>query len=118
MLGSLRTAAISELTLHRNVEHSFSRESAIQFLGFIYPTDPGKFNKRGVSIRAEVMQGGKSLVTRVGTFTEIAGSDASRVSYSGEVPLDQLAPGHYELRVTITGAGDKPLVRRTYFEVR
>jgi VWFA-related protein len=118
LVGEIRDAGPDGgRSLDRNVERRFSRNALLQFLGFIYPSDPKKFSRPNVRIRADVMQASKSFLSREGAITEIAGSDASHVSYSGVLPLDELAPGHYELCVTITGAGDKPMIRRTYFEV-
>jgi len=117
-LGEARTLVKeTEKALERSIDHRFAGNSLLQVAGFIYNIEAGKASKQPIGIRGDILRASKQYATMTGTVIDQPGGDPRQVPFTGKMSLEGLAPGQYELRVTVTGAGDKPLVRRTYFEV-
>jgi hypothetical protein len=117
LLGDVRSSASGAGALMRSIDHRFSRATLLKYAGFVYPARPD-IMPNALKIQAEVAQASHVFISMPASSALSASQDAPGMSYAGEIPLESLPSGKYELRVTTIGAAEKPLVQRTYFEVR
>ncbi len=91
-----------------NVSRRFARGSRLRFQIFVYGAAGAP-----VQLRARVMRGGATLLTV--PASALAGGDATRVTYTGEVELSGLEAGRYVLEVTAEGASGASAAQRAEF---
>ena len=103
-----------------SASHRFSRESTLRFLIFAYnsllsPAD----QKPDVVVQVQVVRDDQPVVTTALRKISTDGVlDLTRLPYAAEIPLTELAPGRYQLHVTIIDRTSKQSVsRQTHFDV-
>lgn len=83
-----------------SVDHTFSRSSPLGYWIFVYKAKRG-VNGPSLSIQSAVMRDGRTLlnspVRRIPNYPD----DVERIPFSDELSLQSLAPGRYELTVTV-----------------
>jgi VWFA-related protein len=89
-----------------SVDRRFPRSSRLDFMLFIYNATK---EAAGLTAQVQVLgSDGRIIVDTHGRSLTMKGvEDLARIPYSGSFPLQALAPGHYVLRVTVTGEGGK-----------
>ena len=93
----------AEPVVQFSVDHRFSHSSRLSFWVFIYNAAQAGTSAPDLTAQVQILRDGQSIVTTPQRKLETAGmADLARIPYGGNVPLQSLAPGHYELRVTIT----------------
>ena len=86
-----------------SVDHRFSHSSRLGFWLFIYNAAQAGTSAPDLTAQVQILRNGQTIVTTPQRKLTTAGmTDLTRIPYGGNVPLQSLAPGHYELRVTIT----------------
>jgi hypothetical protein len=87
-----------ELLVYPNLGEPVSK-SAKQ-MGFYFNVYPATGSKDALKLTLEVLQGGKSLAN---VPLKLAAPDENgRIQYASALPLDSLAPGNYELRISVS----------------
>jgi VWFA-related protein len=83
-----------------SVDHRFSRAARLGYWIFIYKAKRGN-NGPSVSIQSAVLRDGRTVFD--GPVRKIinGGDDAERIAFGDQVALQSLAPGRYELSVTV-----------------
>jgi VWFA-related protein len=88
-----------------SVDRRFPRNSSLGFWLFIYNAmrDAKGSGKPNLTVQVQVLRDGRSLVTTPQRPLRTEGmSDLDRIPYGGDVALNSLTAGRYELRVTVT----------------
>ncbi len=109
------------IKLQPNADHRFENASSLRFLGFIYNSayGQGKTDSPDITIQAQILKQGSVLVNFPGRLTNLEEKDAARLPYTGEIFLNKLPVGHYELKVSVTDRATKnTAVKSALFEVR
>lgn len=89
-----------------SVDRRFSRSSNVEFWLFVYnAARDAKTGKPNLSVNLQVMRDGQNIVaTTPHKLNTDSMPDLDRIPYGGNVALKNLAPGKYELRVTVNDA--------------
>ncbi len=117
VLGEVRIDPKNGRIVDRKIDNRFLPDSTLQYLGFIYGPSAQALSKN-VEVKAEVLQASTALLTRPGSIISVEGDNDKRTTFSGDLALNSLSPGTYELRVTVSSTNETPLIRRAYFEIR
>lgn len=84
-----------------NVTHDFNRGSRLRYQTFVYNASGG--TEAEVMVQVRILRDGKSIQTLPpAKLLTTAATDFARLSLSGEIGLEQLAPGRYVLQVSAT----------------
>jgi VWFA-related protein len=83
-----------------SVDHSFSRASRLSYWIFVYNAKRGGSGP-SISIQSAVLRDGRTLFNSPVRKIINSGDDAQRIPFGDELPLQSLAPGRYELTVTV-----------------
>jgi hypothetical protein len=83
-----------------DVDHHFTRSSALRFQTYVYNAARGEKGPQ-VSIETQVLRN-RQPVMRVAPSEVPATNDAARLPYWSEIALKDLLPGHYVLLLTAT----------------
>ena len=115
---STPTGGVSPVAL--SASHRFRRESTLRFLIFAYntgssPTD----NKPDAAVQVQVIRDDQPVITTAIRKISTDGVlDLARLPYAAEIPLNELLPGRYQLRVTVIDRVSKQSTsRQTHFDV-
>ena len=87
-----------------SVDRRFPRTTNLGFWLFIYNAarDTSNGGKPNLTVQIQVLRDGKPVVTPTSQKVRIeATSDLERIPYGGDVALNSLSAGRYELRVTV-----------------
>jgi hypothetical protein len=87
-----------------SVDHRFPRSGHLDFMLFIYNASRkgGAPTLPDLTAQVQILREGRAVATTAERRLNTAGMpDLDRISYAGNVPLDALGKGSYELRVTI-----------------
>jgi VWFA-related protein len=109
------------MKLQPNTDHRFENASSLRFLGFIYNSayGQGKTDSPDITIQAQILKQGSVLINFPGQLTNLGEKDAARLPYTGEIFLNKLPVGHYELKVSVTDrAGKSTAIKSAYFEIK
>lgn len=109
------------IKLETNANHIFENASSLRFLGFIYNSAYalGKTDSPDFTIQAQILKQGSVLINFPGQLTNLVEKDAARLPYTGEVFLNKLPVGHYELKISVTDRAAKTTaVKSTSFEIK
>ena len=112
-------AAQPEPVVQFSVDHRFSHASHLGFWVFVYNAAQAATSAPDLTAQVQILRDGQTIVTTPQRKLTTAGmTDLARIPYGGNVPLQSLAPGHYELRVTITDhLANKSASQMSRFEV-
>ena len=83
-----------------SVDHNFSRSARLGYWIFIYKAKRGA-NGPNVSVQSAVMRNGTTLLSSPIRRIANVGDDVERIPFGEELSLQSLAPGRYELLVTV-----------------
>ena len=103
-----------------SASHRFRRESTLRFLLFAYntmfsPTD----QKPDIAVQVHIVRDDQPVITTALRKVNTEGvGDLTRLPYAAEVPLSDLLPGRYQLKVTVIDRLAKQSTsRQTHFDV-
>jgi VWFA-related protein len=103
-----------------SASHRFRRQSNLRFLLFAYNTAPSTADKNpDVAVQVQVVRDDQPVITtalrKIGTEGVL---DLTRIPYAAEIPLEELQPGQYILKVTLIDRVSKQSSsRQTHFDV-
>jgi VWFA-related protein len=100
--------------------HRFRRESTLRFLIFAYnATFATTDQKPDVAVQVQVIRDDQPVITTALRKVNTEGvTDLARLPYAAEIPLGELVPGRYLLKVTVIDRVSKQSTsRETYFDV-
>ena len=103
-----------------SASHRFRRESTLRFLIFAYNTVfSSADNKPDVAVQVQVIRDDQPVITTALRKINTEGVlDLARLPYAAEIPLSELLPGRYQLRVTVIDRVSKQSTsRQTHFDV-
>lgn len=111
-------AGVSPVAL--SASHRFQRQSTLRFLLFAYngvnlPAD----QKPDIAVQVQVIRDDQPVITTALRKINTEGvTDLERLPYAAEIPLNELLPGRYLLRVTLIDRVSKQSTsRQTHFDV-
>jgi hypothetical protein len=87
-----------------SVDHSFPRTSALGYWIFVYNAKRDAGGNPQLTVQAHVLRDGKPVLSSPQRRVNNVGPDLQRIPFGEEVALKTLAPGRYDLKVTITDA--------------
>ena len=103
-----------------SASHRFHRESMMRFLFFAYNTKPSPAdNKPDVAVQVQVIRDDQPVITTaLRKITTDGVADLARLPYAAEIPMNELLPGRYLLRVSLIDRVSKQSTsRETHFDV-
>ncbi|HEU4510694.1 MAG TPA: VWA domain-containing protein, partial [Pyrinomonadaceae bacterium] len=103
-----------------SASHRFRRESTLRFLIFAYNTVfSSADNKPDAAVQVQVIRDDQPVITTALRKINTEGVlDLARLPYAAEIPLSELLPGRYQLRVTVIDRVSKQSTsRQTHFDV-
>ena len=103
-----------------SASHRFRRESTLRFLIFTYNTVFSTAdNKPDAAVQVQVVRDNQPVITTALRKINTEGVlDLTRLPYAAEIPLNELVPGRYRLRVTVIDRVAKQSIsRQTHFDV-
>lgn len=102
-----------------SVDHTFVRESKLSYWLFVYNAKTDGSGKPHLTIQTTIMQSGQPILTTPERRVDNAGDDPERIAFGEQIALRTLAPGRYDLRVTINDSVARTTaVQSDYFVVR
>jgi len=115
-----KSSANDTAQVQLSVDHSFSRSSRLGYWIFVYNAKIGSAGAPDLAIRSEVVKDGRVVLN--GPAKRISGlatDDSARIPFGEALTLASLAPGKYDLRVTVTdGLAGTSTTQEIDFEVR
>ena len=111
-------AGVSPVAL--SAGHRFKRESALRFLIFVYnPASSPVDQKPDIAVQVQVIRDDQPVITTALRKVNAEGvADLARLPYAAEIPLSELLPGRYLLKVTLIDRVSKQSTsRETHFDV-
>lgn len=118
-LTNVSTAGINN-PIALSASHRFRRDSTLRFLIFAYnavvsPSD----QKPDVAIQVQVVRDDQPVITTaLRKITADTFTDAARLPYAAEIPVNALQPGRYLLQISIIDRVSKQsTTRQTHFDV-
>jgi VWFA-related protein len=93
--------ATENAQIQMSVDHSFRRSSRLGYWIFIYKAKRGANGGPNVSVQSAVQRDGRTLLNGPVRKIVNGGDDVERIPFGDELPLQSLAPGKYELTVTV-----------------
>lgn len=103
-----------------SASHRFKRESTLRFLLFVYNTASSPADQKpDAAVQVQVIRDDQPVVTTALRKINTDGvTDLARLPYAAEIPLTELLPGRYLLRVTVIDRVSKQSTsRQTHFDV-
>jgi VWFA-related protein len=85
-----------------SVDHSFTRSAPLGYWVFVYNAkrDPG--GNPQLTVQTHVLRDGRPILSSPQRTLNKGGEDPQRIPFGEELALKTLAPGRYDLKVTIT----------------
>ena len=85
-----------------SVDHIFPRMSQLGYWVFVYNAKRDATGKPQISVQTQVLRDGQSVLSSPQRRLNNAGPDLERIPFGEELALKTLAPGKYDLKVTVT----------------
>ena len=85
-----------------SVDHSFPRMSQLGYWVFVYNAKRDAAGNPQLMVQTQVLRDGQAVLSSPQRRLNSAGQDADRIPFGEELALKTLAPGKYDLRVTVT----------------
>ena len=102
-----------------SVDHRFSRRSRLGYWMFIYNAKRDLAGAPSLTAQTHVLRDGRVVLASPQRKLNQSGSDPDRIPFGEEMALQTLAPGRYDLRVTVTDSIAGTSVTQTVdFEVQ
>jgi hypothetical protein len=103
-----------------SASHRFRRESTLRFLIFAYNTLSSPADQKpDVAVQVQVIRDDQPVITTALRKISTDGvADLARLPYAAEIPMNELLPGRYLLKITIIDrVAKQSTTRQTYFDV-
>ena len=103
-----------------SASHRFKRESILRFLLFVYNTTFSPTDQQpDAAVQIQVIRDDQPVITTALRKVNTDGvTDLARLPYAAEIPLRELLPGRYMLKVTVIDRVSKQSTsRQTHFDV-
>jgi VWFA-related protein len=103
-----------------SASHRFSRDSTLRFLFFAYNTTTSPADRKpDVAVQVQVIRDDQPVITTaLRKITTEGVTDLARLPYAAEIPLNELLPGRYHLRISlIDRVAKQSTSRETHFDV-
>jgi VWFA-related protein len=84
-----------------SVDHTFPRMSQLGYWVFVYNAKRDASGKPQITVQTQVLRDGQAVLSSQKKVAN-AGSDLERIPFGEELALKTLAPGKYDLKVTVT----------------
>lgn len=127
LLGELTPAMLTNVSNPEGVSpvalsasHRFKRESILRFLLFVYNTTFSPTDQQpDAAVQIQVIRDDQPVITTALRKVNTDGvTDLARLPYAAEIPLRELLPGRYMLKVTVIDRVSKQSTsRQTHFDV-
>ncbi|MDX6528525.1 MAG: hypothetical protein QOH41_815 [Blastocatellia bacterium] len=102
-----------------SVDHRFSRRTRLGYWMFIYNAKRDQAGAPNLTAQTHVLRDGQVVLASPQRKLNQSGSDPDRIPFGEEMALQTLAPGRYDLRVTVTDSIAGTSVTQTVdFEVQ
>lgn len=85
-----------------SVDHSFARTSPMGYWIFVYNAKPDAGGNPKLTVQTHVLRDGRAILSSPQRQLNNGGPDPQRIPFGEELALKTLAPGRYDLKVTIT----------------
>lgn len=85
-----------------SVDHSFARASQLGYWVFVYNAKRDAAGNPQLMVQTQVLRDGQAVLSSPQRRVNNAGQDAERIPFGEELALKTLAPGKYDLKVTVT----------------
>jgi VWFA-related protein len=85
-----------------SVDHTFLRTSQLGYWVFVYNAKRDASGKPQISVQTQVLRDGQAVMSSPQRRVSAAGPDLDRIPFGEELALKTLAPGKYDLKVTVT----------------
>ena len=102
-----------------SVDHIFPRMSQLGYWVFVYNAKADAKGNPQLSVQTTVLRDGQAVLNSPQRRVNSAGQDATRIPFGEELALKTLAPGRYDLKVTVSdGVAGTNTTQITDFIVR
>ena len=113
------TGTDSAPKIQLSVNHTFARKSRLSYWLFVYNAKRDGNGLPHLTIQTTILRGGQPVLTSQGRRVDNSGPDADRIPFGEQVTLNTLAPGKYDLTVTIRDSvAGTSVTQKDYFIVR
>jgi VWFA-related protein len=85
-----------------SVDHIFPRVSQMGYWVFVYNAKRDASGNPQISVQTQVLRDGQAVLSSPQRKISSAGPDVERIPFGEELALKTLAPGKYDLKVTVT----------------
>ncbi len=85
-----------------SVDHTFSRSSKLGYWVFVYKAKRDGNGNTQLTVQTQALRDGHPVLNSPPRKINSAGQDVERIPFGEELALKTLAPGKYELKVTVT----------------
>jgi VWFA-related protein len=85
-----------------SVDHSFPRASQLGYWVFVYNAKRDAGGNPQLTVQTQVLRDGQAVLSSPQRKMNNVGPDAERIPFGEELALKTLAPGKYDLKVTVT----------------
>jgi len=85
-----------------SVDHIFPRTSQLGYWVFVYNAKRDASGKPQITVQTQVLRDGQAVLSSPQRRVSSAGTDLDRIPFGEELALKTLAPGKYDLKVTVT----------------
>lgn len=85
-----------------SVDHTFPRASQMGYWLFVYNAKRDANGNPQLTVQTHVLRDGQTVLSSPQTRVNNSGQDAERIPFGAELGLKTLAPGKYDLKVTVT----------------
>jgi VWFA-related protein len=85
-----------------SVDHSFPRTSQLGYWVFVYNAKRDASGAPQLTVQTQVLRDGQAVLSSPQRRVSSAGQDVERIPFGEELALKTLAPGKYDLKVTVT----------------
>ena len=102
-----------------SVSHTFARTAQLSYWLFIYNAKRDVSGAPHLTINTTISQAGRTVLTSPERKLDNPGADPERIPFGDQVALKTLAPGKYDLTVTIRDSiAGSSTTQKDYFMVR
>ena len=93
---------LEEKHVQLSVDHTFPRASQMGYWVFVYNAKRDATGNPQLTVQTQVLRDGQTVLSSPQRRVNSSGQDAERIPFGEELALKTLAPGKYDLKVTVT----------------
>jgi VWFA-related protein len=97
-----RKSATTSAQVQLSVDHSFARSSPLGYWIFVYNARRDAGGNPQLTVQTQVLRDGQAVLSSPQRRLNNGGVDPQRIPFGEELALNTLAPGRYDLKITIT----------------